>query len=379
MHVDTVTAKKLAERLKKLYGSSTSLSKDLYGTTPPSSLISCISYPKLSLGILVSEDDIEECYTSWDEDNMSFDDILSLRMKLVNARTIVSANFPRTGNGFYEKVLESGLSTNSVDVEVELKKVQTYFNFSRYLPFYGLNGWIKSYDIVTNPRIPKVVEDIVESGVKTETAVKLLYEKGFSDYYIARLLSLGIFGNKLDRKLVPSKWSITATHKILINHLKNKLSEYNSISNVYVFEKMYYGNYFINILFPGSLNFELIEAILPGSAYNLCYNFTIFGKDDVSGGYYAALLSFYEFLYRFRRKGNCITFRIVTRDYKTPLGVWVVREGIRRAFYNIVGKFDNLVEALQFIDRKIERYNIPISKLKSYSSILKQKPLSFFK
>ena len=87
--------------------------------------------------------------------------------------------------------------------------------------------------------------------------------------------------------MVPSKWAITATNSIIIRHLEKKLKDYKTIEKVFVFNKKFYGNDFYIIVFPGNLNYELLEAILPGSAYNLKYNFPIIGRDDESGGYYA--------------------------------------------------------------------------------------------
>ncbi len=377
VHIDTVTAKRLAERFKRLYGSSTSLSSEFFGSTPPSALVSCVSYPKLSLGILVSEEEVPDNPLMWNEREYSIEDLLELRLSLVNARAIVSSSFPRTGNGFYEKILESEMSTKSVDLEVRFKKIQRSPFISRFLPFYGLKGWIRGVRIADNPKIPRIVEKILDDGLKTEKAVQILYKKGFSDYYISRLFSLGVFGEPLNKKLVPSKWSITATHKILISKIEQEIAEYDTFNSCFLFEKKFYGNHFYVIVFPGSLSFELLEAILPGSAYNLCYNFTLFGKDDVSGGYYAAKLSFYEFLSRVRRSGSCIVIRVVTKEYKVPLGVWVVREGVKRAFDNVIGKYNSLSEVFEILQKKLERYNIPLRKLKNHSGVMRQRTLSF--
>ncbi|MEM0333432.1 MAG: hypothetical protein QXX30_03140, partial [Candidatus Aenigmatarchaeota archaeon] len=58
--IDPVTAKRLAERMKILYGKSIQLKEDLCGFTPPSNLITEKKYPIVSLGILFSElEDIE--------------------------------------------------------------------------------------------------------------------------------------------------------------------------------------------------------------------------------------------------------------------------------------------------------------------------------
>lgn len=379
--IDPVTAKKLAERIKKLYGKSILLKEDLFGSTPPSVLLTEIKYPKISLGILISEDKNTEIYDNpilWTEKEMSIEDIVKLRVNLINARKITDVLLPRKNSVLYEKILDSMLSVKSIDVEAKIKKIALSDKFSKLLGFYGFKGILKDLQLAENPKIPVITDRMVEEDIKAEEAIKELYIYGFSDYYISRLLSIGALGLKINRKLVPSKWSITAVQSILIKFLYNFIKRFSkTIERVIVFNYKFYGNDFYAIVFPGDGKFELIEAILPGSAYNLHYNFVIMGRDDESGGYYAAKLSFYELLNELGRKANCIIFRIITKEYYMPLGVWVVREGTRRLFKNPIEKFYNLNEALNYIDKKLEKYNISVFKLKTYSNILKQKLLSF--
>ena len=376
--IDPITAKKLAERLKKLYGYSVELSGEIYGNTPPSLLITEISYPKVSIGVLLSQEENSELYDNpyfWSEKEYPIEKIAEMRMKLINARRISDVYIPKKCDIFYNDLVESELSTKSVDIEAKLKKITPNTKISKLFAYYGLKGVLQRFKITTNPKIPKIVYQLYEDNVKAENGIVELYNKGFSDYYIARLLSLGIFGIKNNRKLVPSRWAITAVQNNIINYLKKDIRHFNQINDVYLFNYKFYGNDFYILLFPGDVKFELIEAILPGSAYNLHYNFAIIGRDDASGGFYAAKLSYLEFLDSLGKKGSCVVFRIVTREYLIPLGVWVVREGVKRAFSNVIGKYSNVHEALEVLNRKLEKYNISVYKLKKYSNILKQKSI----
>ncbi len=56
-----------------------------------------------------------------------------------------------------------------------------------------------------------------------------------------------------------------------------------------------------------------------------------------------------------------------------PVGVWEVRENVRKAFTNKPEKFANLKEALQHINSKL---TIPIREYIQQSEILKQRRLN---
>ncbi len=377
--IDPVTAKKLAERMKRLYGKVINIKEDFFGKTPPSALVSSYGYPKVALGVLLSDSDktLEEDSSVWV--NMSLQEIISNRLSLINARRLFSVSVPRYNNRIYENILEATLSIKSVDVEANLSKFRLSREFSKNLPFYGISGVLKKFRVVDNAKIPNYIDSIINDNIKAEEGILELYSKGLSDYYISRLLSLGVLGTKTNRKLVPSRWSITATHELISRYLEKHLKDRPSIGNYYVFHTYIHGNEFYVLLLPGNLRSELLEALMPGSAYNLRYENPIIGIDDESGGKYAARLSILEYLKSMRRKADGIVFRVVTKDYQLPLGVWVVREGVRRAFYGDLQKFSEINEALRYINsRLIRKYNISVWKMIKYSRILRQSKITKF-
>jgi len=377
--IDPVTAKRLAEGMKVLYGRSIQLKEDLYGFTPPSNLITEYSYPKVSLGVLFSELKGIEYYDNpifWAKEERSIEEIIKYRSSLVNARTIVDVNLPRKNSKLYEKILESALSIKSVSLEVKIKKIKEVKFIPKIYSFYGFSGNLKDLKVVDNPKIPYKVEDVYD--LKAEEAVYLLYEDGFSDYYLSRVFSLGFFGSKLNRRLVPSKWSITAVQSIIEKRLRQEyFGKAKKVDYIYLFNYKFYGNDFYGILLPGIGRVELIEAILPGSAYSI-NNKLIIGKDNESGGYYSLKLSFAEFVRDTKLLGDLIVFRIITEEYKLPLGVWVVREGTKKMFSNLLSRFSNPYEAYSFINSKLIKYNLNVFKLLRYSNIYTQKRITSF-
>jgi len=376
--IDTVSAKRLAERMKILYGRSIQLKEDLYGFTPPSNLITDLSYPKVSLGILFSELEGIENYDNpifWAKEEKNIDEIIRYRSSLINARTITDVNLPRKNNKIYEKILESALSIRSINLEIKIKKIKEARFIPKIYSFYGFTGNLKDLRIVDNPKIPKKVDDVYD--LKAEDAVYLLYKEGFSDYYLSRIFSLGFFGLKINRKLVPSKWAITAVQSIIEKRIRSEYNNVKEVDYIYVFNYKFYGNDFYGILLPGSGRVELIEAILPGSAYSI-NNKLIIGRDDESGGYYSLRLSFSEFVRDTKLIGDLIVLRVITEEYKLPLGVWVVREGTKKMFSNLLARFSDKYEAYSFVNSKLIKYNLNVFKLLKYSNLYSQKKITSF-
>ncbi|MFX0085351.1 MAG: hypothetical protein ACFFAU_06730, partial [Candidatus Hodarchaeota archaeon] len=93
------------------------------------------------------------------------------------------------------------------------------------------------------------------------------------------------------------------------------------------------------------------------------------------GGYYAARLAVLEKLVQLRRKAAVLIFREVGKDYAIPLGVWQVRENMRKALSNRHHTFDDLESALKYIKKGL---TIPLRFYRQNSLLLKQKTLDVF-
>jgi hypothetical protein len=379
--IDVINAKKLAEKYKKLYGKSIILKKDINGYTPPSNLISSINYPKLSLGVLTSYNENIEIYDNpiyWAKNNIDVEEIIKSRISLINAKKIVDANLPRKNDKLYNEILDSMLSVKSINLEIHFNKISENMKISKIIGLYGYSGIIDKIKINENPKIPNEIYKIEE--MKAEDSIYYLYKSGMSDYYLSRLFSMGFFGYKINKKLVPSKWAITAVHEILEKKIKEEIKDYSKINDkYYLFYYSLYGNDFYGVFFPGNGNCELIETLIPGSVYNLDSKYSIIGRDDESGGYSALKLSFAEFMRNYKMVGNLVVFRFVTKEYKIPLGVWVVREGTKYMLNNLIEKFDNYNELIEYLNNKfMNKYNVSVYKLRKYSNLLKQKSILNF-
>jgi hypothetical protein len=103
------------------------------------------------------------------------------------------------------------------------------------------------------------------------------------------------------------------------------------------------------------------------------------GYSPLAGGYYASRLPVLEYLTEIKRQASVFVLREITPDYWAPLGVWVVREGMRKALQNPPKKFDSLEVAVSDLAGRI---NTPksewVQQAKTLSDFRFQTTLDFF-
>jgi hypothetical protein len=137
------------------------------------------------------------------------------------------------------------------------------------------------------------------------------------------------------RKLVPTKWSITATDDIISKSLTAEILDYTIIDSYRIFTYEHLGNLFSVILFPHRWIYEMIEAWYSNGILGFGYDFEdargINHPPAISGAYFAAKLGVSEYLVKNKIQAGVIIFREIRPEYTIPVGVWQVREGIRSA------------------------------------------------
>jgi len=291
-------------------------------------------------------------------------------------------------SNFIEKNQELALGKKPTDVELTFKKKPTItFEYSDIVQPMGPSGTIKRMRITENPLIPVKTEKIVSDELKAEEAGFLLYDQGQDVYRVSTILSSGILGMDKNKKLVPTRWSITATDDMIFRRLVKKVRESEQINEYFVFSSEYLDNHFEFLLMPGNWEFENFEAWSPGSTWSFnLKNVEILEEYESfqgrksyanlqAGGYYASRLAVIEYLHKIKRQARVVGFREIHEGYTIPLGVWVVRETARNAFLSKPFKFDTLKDALNYINSKLR---IEISEFVKKSRILRQKRLGDF-
>ncbi len=326
--------------------------------TPPSIFIGRMGYPKVFAGpmVVLSEDDPGkfEDPSRW---KGRVEDVLRMRMNVARGTKVVNV---RDFNEYVLKIQEIAAAKKYFDVEAEVSKVVRKPLFDDVVNPAGVSARIEKLWIAENPKIPRPVEKLWSDEVKASESVYILHTKGFPTHYIQRVFSAGILG--IDRKLVPTRWSITAVHDIIGEAIKKEIADFDVYDEVVAFSYEHFGNRFCVILYPSRYHFQLVEIWIEKSFWSP--ESTWIGSDsegikkkskysELSGGYYAARLPVLEHLKKIRRQAGVIVVREITPEYFAPLGVWVVEEGVRKALAGKPEKFGSLSEAIDFVAKKL--------------------------
>jgi hypothetical protein len=361
-------------------------SKDFSSNSPPAVFVGRHNYPNVNVGILApsqeKEDiDLYDAPHIWSK-GFTIKDIIKFRSSLINSR--FKQDVHKFGNRFLELSQELTMSAKAVDVEISLKKKpKQEFNFGNITLPMGPGATLKKIDLVDNPKPKLSVEKVFyDTDLKSVEALNYLYKKQIDTNTLSKLLSIGVMGVKKSRRLVPTRWSITATDDTLGKILIKQVKDFKELGEYYCFFGNLFGNYYLIFFFPGVWSYELFESYMPNTLYNpnqnlesaTDYEFYKGRKkyaDETVGGYYAARLSILEKLDNLKRQGSVLALRFVTNEYTCPLGVWVCRESVKKTLETF-SKCDTEEEMLEQGRKLIkEKFGYDLNNLLNKSKLLK--------
>ena len=356
------------------------------GSSPPEIFVGRFGYPFVNAGILSPEEygDTEEMSLPelWHERDFDISRIISLRGKLIYGRFKTNVKGLQQERRFVGLMKEISLATKPVSVEVFLKKApKASFNVDSHMPIIGNPAPLEKARIEENIKTEKKIEYLTgDTNVKAVEAVKEMYKGNVKVSNIMKVLSAGLLGRKLVRKLVPTRWSITAVDDSLSKHLLGKIRFYPEISEIIVFNSYYLGNHYEFLLLPDKFSFEVIEAKMPSSVWNpseqlyLAIDYEGFNgrksyAGNVTGAYYANRLAFAEYLEKIKRQASCLVMRECRPEYYAPCGVGILREASRAAFREKPERFPSIETALESIGKRLK---LPVSVFGKNSLVLKE-------
>jgi DNA repair protein NreA len=253
--------------------------------------------------------------------------------------------------------------TSKFDKELKFKKplINDLFGMS------GGKNEIINLELNMNVSISNKIEKYTQGDTKSKEAVINLYEKGFNESQIINLLSLGNFGIDINKRCVPTRWTISAYDKIIESFLYDKIKNYKVISNYEFFFYEDKGNKFLVILIPDVFSFENIEftndnwQAVDYVKYNNKLNYK---EPKTAGGFFASKVAILEYLRERKKQASIVCLRLID-NYEIPLGVVFVRESLRESMKNNIYKSSNMKDVKSFV---FENYFIFFDKfLKSNS------------
>jgi hypothetical protein len=357
-------------------------SEDISGVSPPSVFIGRIGYPNVYAGPLVPP--VNEDTSLYDLPELwfgrSIDEIVGFRSLLVRGKRRVHVQKFEQAGKIVEQTRELALAENSVDIELNLTKKPRGFIFmdDDVQPF-GPSAPIRDLR-VGNLRFDNRIEKAYyDTDLRATQAVLELYSRGVMVTKIQRAFSVGAFGVEKNRRLVPTRWSITAVDDMISKALVEKVKTFPEINECRIYESHYLDNIFEVLMIPGTWSYEAIEAWYPGTVWNPNGKSTMMFSDyegnsgrttyaQIGGCYYSARLAVCEQLVKERRQATAIVLREARPGYIMPVGVWQVRENVRNAMRQKPFLFKTLGESLKFISG---RFEIPLRRWILQSELLK--------
>jgi hypothetical protein len=341
---------------------SASLSIDhIDGSSPPSVFVGSYGYPKVRVGPMIppmhGDTSIMDKSELWAGRGLV--EIANYRLSLV--RGVTPMNVLDTTGRYVENLQDLAMSDRPVESEAtferqpitEIEHDKEVRLNAEAAPF-GPAAPIRSFKTSSMSADQRIESAYYDKDLTARNAVFGLYESGVEVSRIHRVLSIGMLGTKKARRLVPTRWSITATDDIISKKLVQANDTSESIDLFEVNRYSHLSNFYSVILLPDDVwSFEMIEAWFTangglGTGADYEDSSGLDHYPTIAGAYFAARLAVAEHLSRRRRKAAALVVREIHPEYIMPLGVWQIREGVREALKNPPATFDTLANALSF-------------------------------
>jgi len=356
--------------------------EDIAGASPPSVFIGRIGYPHVYVGPLVPP--VYEDTSIYDLPEQWFgrpiDEIVGFRSLLIRGKYRVNVHKFNEGGKIMEQTRDLALAENSVNTELNLTKKPcgSIFMDDSVQPF-GPSAPIRELHVGNTRFEHRIEKAYYDTDLRAAPAVLELYDRGVMVTKIQKAFSVGAFGIEKNRRLVPTRWSITAVDDIISKNLAESVKTFPEINQYRVYESIYLDNVFEILMIPAKWSYESMEAWYPGTVWNPHGRNTAIFSDyedntgrttyaQIGGCYYSARLAVCEKLVKERRQATVIVLREARPGYIMPIGVWQVRENVRNAMRNVPYKYNTLNEALNHITSRLQ---IPLKRWINQSSLLK--------
>ena len=331
------------------------------GSSPPSIFVGRYGYPKVRIGPMIpplhGDTTILDRTELWA--GKSLEEIAKYRLSLVLGTMNVNIHDPYSR--YLESMQELALSERPAETEATFEKGavvdvhrQKELRLDHEVTPFGPVAPLKGFKVSSHSVDQRIETVYYDTDLRAAEAMMKLYKRGIEMSIIQRVLSMGMLGVKRNRKLVPTRWSISATDDIISSMLINEIGMNPTIDLFEVTQYSHLANHYSIILIPDHRwIFEMIEFWFTsqGQVATEADNEDERGlKHDptIAGAYFAARFAVAEHLARRHKKAGAIVLREIHPNYVMPLGVWQIREGVREALKKSPQKFERFDHAMSF-------------------------------
>jgi DNA repair protein NreA len=359
------------------------------GSSPPSIFVGEFGYPQVRVGPMIppyhGDTSILDKPELWS--GKSLEEIVNYRINLLKGT--IAHNVNDILGRYIETLQEMALSKKVVESIITFEKMPSLYvnektltkKESEEIPII-FSAPMSDFKIVPSVADRKIEKKYYDDDLYASDAIVELYHNDIDISQISKVLSIGMLGRRKNRKLVPTKWSITAADDILSLYLINKIKENTILDNYLVFDFNHLSNYYSIIFIPDDVwSFEMIESWIDTNGSVHIGSDSEIGKridhyPSIAGAYFAARLSVAEYLFKKRKKASVLILREIHPEYFVSLGVWQVREGIRECLNSKGKTFESFDSALKYAISKTSLSKVEWIKSSSIIRNKKQKRMS---
>lgn len=356
---------------------------ELGGSSPPGVFVGRFGYPKVRMGPLIPPvyGDTMEMDTPEMWLGKSIEEITSFRFNIVRANHPVNVHRIDNDNRLLSISREIALAKKSIDLDAKFKRPPSGRGLldESAQPF-GPSAPLLELESGNIPSLPVLERAYQDTDLLARDAVFELYDHGLPVSRIQRAFSVGAFGIEENRRLVPTRWSITAVDDTIGSKLMREVKDLPPIDDYRVYESWELDNRWMIVFMPKSWQYELVEAWYPATAWNPHGDGIVIFSDwedhrgrnkyaKIGGCYYAARLAVCERLLSEGASARVTILRETHPGYIIPVGVWNVRENVRKALCNEPARFYTLGETLNYLQLHLD---IPIDRWIEQSNVLQE-------
>jgi DNA repair protein NreA len=355
--------------------------RDLDGSSPPGLFVGRYGYPRVSFGPLLSPEhgSTELLDTPEEWVGRSVGEVVSFRTGLVRGTAPIRVTDAERPIPLLEEVQLLGIAAESAESEARFRRPpRGHLALSDSTPPFGPSAPIERFRLDVRRVDPHLDRLASDTDANARVAVGELYERGVRVSRIQRAFSVGVLGRHGRRRLVPTRWSITAVDDLLSKRNLERVRLLAELSEIEVHRLTALDNRWLIAFLPGAYRYESIEAWYPNTLWNPDPSrIAIMGDHEghdgrttyaaIGGCYYAARLATSEALLDRGRQAGVVVLREVHPGEILPLGVWNVREHVRLALHRPAERIASLDELSRTI---AATFAIPLPRWLTASAVL---------
>lgn len=354
---------------------------ELAGSSPPSVFVGRTGYPRIAVGPLIppvtGDTSILDTPELWV--GKTIPEILEFRSQLVRGMHYVDVHDVEVRDQVVERTRELALVSRPALVDAAFRKRPSgrVVLDDEVQPF-GPSAPLVGMEVENVPLDRRLEKKFYDTDAPARAAVGELYQDGTLVSQLQRAFSVGAFGDKRRRRFVPTRWSITAVDSMLGERLIERTKAAPIIDDWRIFETYDLDTRWMVLLMPTAWRYELIEAWYPSTTWNPFGSEVVVMGDaefykgrwtyaSIGGCYYAARLAVNERLTADGRQAGVVILRETHPGYVMPVGVWNVREHVRRALKGPARHFESLEAVMARVGQVMA---IPVARWIKESQVL---------